>query len=77
MSLCVILKINFFVTKLYDNMLVSKSKIMMIHDISITEVILIKTRFYTNDDVAVYDNMCNKNLLHKLMTFCLKNVLIL
>ena len=42
MNLCVVSEINFFVTKLYDSMLVNKNKIMMIRDISITETILIK-----------------------------------
>ncbi len=42
-SLCVISEINFFVTKLYDNMLVNKSKIIMIRDTSIAKAILIRT----------------------------------
>ncbi len=37
MSLCVAPEVNFFVTKLYDSMLASGSRIMVVRDTSITE----------------------------------------
>ena len=77
MSLCVAPKISSFVTKLYYSMLASRSRIMMVRDTSITRATLIRTWPYVNGGIAACDNMWDKNLLHKLMTFCLRSVLTL
>ena len=75
MSLGIAPEINLFMTKLYDSMLASGSRIVGVHDTSITEAALIRAWVYIDGGVAACIQIWEKGLLHKSVTFRLGSVL--
>ena len=53
MSLCIAPEINVFMTKYYDSMLASGSRIVVVHDTSITETALVRTWVYVDRGATI------------------------
>lgn len=73
MSLCSAPEIKFLVTKLYDNILASGSKMVEVCNACITGTTLVKVWRHVNEGAAAWDKLRNKILVDEFMAVCLSS----